>query len=63
MILHFDLDMLAQILKPLADSVADKMEVAQYLYDFKRIFRDMMDFEDTRFEVVHGLCVKEGCPH
>jgi hypothetical protein len=55
-----DLDLLTQILRPLAISVADKIEVAQYLYDFKRIFREL-DFEDTHFKVVHGLCEKEAC--
>ena len=39
MILHFDLDILEQILKPLANSVADKIEVAQYLFDFNVFFR------------------------
>ena len=58
-----DMDLLSQLLRPLADSIADKIEVAQYLYDFKRIVRDELGFEDTHFEVVHGLCEKEGCPH
>lgn len=58
-----DMDLLSQLLRSLADSVADKIEVAQYLYDFKRIVRDELGFEDTHFEVVHGLCEKEGCPH
>ncbi len=51
-----DLDLLTQILRPLADSVAEKIEVAQYIYDFERIFRNALDFEDTHFEVAHGLC-------
>ena len=55
-----DLDLLSQILKPLADSVADKIEVAQYIYDFERVFRNALDFEDTYFEVVHGLFEIEG---
>ena len=50
-----DVDLLSQLLRPLANSVADKIEVAQYLYDFKRIISDELGFEDTHFEVVHGL--------
>ena len=57
-----DMDLLSQLLRSLADSVADKIEVAQYIHDFARIFHEL-DFEDTHFEVVHGLCEKEGCPH
>lgn len=57
-----DVDLLSQLLRPLANSVADKIEVAQYLYDFKRIVRDELGFEDTHFELVYGLCEKEGCP-
>lgn len=57
-----DLDLLCQLLRSLADSVADKIEVAQYIHDFASIFQEL-DFEDTHFEVVHGLCEKEGCPH
>ena len=57
-----DMDLLSQLLRPLADSVADKIEVAQYIHDFARIFQEL-GFEDTHFEVVHGLCEKEGCPH
>ena len=30
-----DIDLLSQILKPLAKSVAEKVEVAQYLHDFE----------------------------
>ena len=55
-----DIDLLSQILKPLADSVADKIEVAQYIYDFERVFRNALDFEDTHFEVVHSLFEIEG---
>ena len=57
-----DIDLLSQILRPLAKSVAEKVEVAQYLHDFERIFREL-DFEDTYFKVSHGLCKKEGCPN
>ena len=55
-----DLDLLSQILKPLADSVAEKVEVAQYIFDFERIFRNALDFGDTHFEVVHSLFEIEG---
>ena len=55
-----DMDLLSQLLRPLADSVADKIEVAQYLYDFNRIVRDELGFDDSYFEVVHGLCEIEG---
>ena len=57
-----DLDLLTQILRPLADSVAEKIEVEQYIHDFERIFKEL-DFEDTYFKVAHGLCEKEGCPN
>ena len=49
-----DLDLLTQILRPLADSVAEKIEVEQYIHDFERIFKEL-DFEDTYFKVAHGL--------
>lgn len=55
-----DLTLLEQILKPLAQSVEDKCEVGQYLFDFERIFREL-DFNDTHFKVAHGLCTNEGC--
>ena len=54
-----DLDLLTQILRPLADSVAEKIEVELYIHDFERIFKEL-DFEDTYFKVVHGLCEIEG---
>ena len=54
-----DKDLLSQILRPLAKSVAEKVEVEQYIHDFDRIFREL-DFEDTYFKVSHGLCEKEG---
>jgi hypothetical protein len=57
-----DKDLLSQILRPLADSVAEKVEVEQYIHDFERIFREL-DFEDTYFKVSHGLCKKEGYPN
>ena len=55
-----DLDLLSQILRPLAGSVAEKVEVAQYIFDFERIFRNALDFGDTHFEVVHSLFEIEG---
>jgi hypothetical protein len=58
-----DVDLLSQLLRPFANSVADKIEVAQYLCDFNRIVRDELGFDDSYFEVVHGLCEKEGRPH
>lgn len=58
-----DINFVSQILRPLAVTVADKIEVALYLHDFERIIRDELDFKDTYFEVVHGLCKKEGCPN
>ena len=54
-----DLDLLTQILRPLADSVAEKVEAEQYIHDFERIFREL-DFEDTYFKVAHGLSKIEG---
>ena len=57
-----DKDLLSQILRPLAKSVAEKVEVEQYLHDFERIFREL-DFEDTYFKVAHGLSETEGCPN
>lgn len=54
-----DIDLLSQILRPLADSVAERVEVEQYIYDFKRIFIEL-DFEDSYFEVVHGLYEIQG---
>lgn len=54
-----DLDLLSQILRPLADSITEKVEVAQYIHDFARIFQEL-DFEDTHFEVAHGLFEIEG---
>ncbi|NBU81498.1 MAG: hypothetical protein EBS55_07610, partial [Flavobacteriaceae bacterium] len=58
-----DMDLFSQIIRPLAKTVADKIEIAQYLRDFKRIIIDELDFDDTYYEVVHGLCEKEGCTH
>ena len=52
--------MLSQILKPLADSVADKIEVAQYIYDFERVIREKAP-TDFNFKVTHGLCKAPNC--
>ncbi len=54
-----DLDLFSQILRPLAKSVAEKIEVEQYIHDFDRILREL-DFEDTYFKVSHGLSKIEG---
>ena len=54
-----DLDLLTQILRPLADSVAEKIEVEQYIHDFERIFKEL-DFEDTYFKVAHGKSKIDG---
>jgi len=58
-----DLDLLTQILRPLARTAGDKVKIAQYLHDFKRIILYELDFDDDYYEVVHGLCEKEGCTH
>ena len=55
-----NLDLLTQILRPLADSVADKVEVAQYIHDFERIFKEKAS-TDSYFEVTHGLCKAPNC--
>lgn len=57
-----DIDLFSQIIRPLAKTVAERVEVEQYIYDFKRIFREL-DFEDTYFKVSHGLSKKEGYPN
>jgi hypothetical protein len=54
-----DLDLITQILKPLVCDIDDKIELEQYLLDFKRIFSEL-DFEDTYFKVVHELYTREG---
>jgi len=56
-----DIDLFSQILRPLADSVADKIEVAQYLFDFERVFKDVLSPSDTYFEVNHGYCKSPIC--
>ena len=54
-----DLDLIEQILRPLVCDIDDKIELAQYLFDFKRIFSEL-DIEDTRFKVLHELYTKVG---
>ena len=54
-----DIDLFSQILRPLAKTVAERVEVEQYIYDFKRIFMEL-DFDDSYFEVVHSMCEIEG---
>lgn len=56
-----DLDLLTQILRPLADSVADKIEVAQCLHDFERVFKREITPADSCFEVTHGLFKAPSC--
>jgi hypothetical protein len=55
-----DLDLLTQILRPLADSVAEKVEVEQYIHDFERIFKEKAP-TDSHFVVTHGLCKVPNC--
>jgi hypothetical protein len=55
-----DVDLLSQLLRPLADSVADKVEVEQYIHDFERIFKETAS-TDSYFEVTHGLCKAPNC--
>ena len=55
-----DLDLLTQILRPLADSVAEKVEVEQYIHDFERVFKEKAP-TDSHFEVTNFGCKNEGC--
>jgi hypothetical protein len=55
-----DLDLLTQILRPLADSVAEKVEVEQYIHDFERVFKEKAP-TDSHFVVTHGLCKVPNC--
>ncbi len=56
-----DLDLLTQILRPLAESVADKIEIAQYIHDIERVFNQEITIADTHFEVTHGFCNELNC--
>lgn len=58
-----DMKLLKQLYKQIAIHDFDKMDVSDYMLDFRRIIISELDFDDNRFEVVHGLCEKEGCPH
>lgn len=56
-----DLELLTQILTPLAHSVYHKSEVSQILYEFERVFKDILSPSDTNFEVSHGFCESPNC--
>jgi len=56
-----DLELLTQILTPLAHSVSQKVEVSQILFEFERIFKDILSPSDTYFEVNHGYCKSPIC--
>jgi hypothetical protein len=58
-----DMDLLKQLYKQIAIHDFDKMEVSDYIRDFKRIIIEVLDFDDDYFEVVHCLCEKDGCPN
>ena len=58
-----DMKLLKQLYKQIIIHDFDKMHVSDYISDFNRIILDLLDFEDNRFEVVHGLCEKEECPN
>ena len=56
-----DLELLTQILTPLANSVSQKVEVSQILFEFERVFKDILSPSDTYFEVNHGYCKSPIC--
>ncbi|WP_396139843.1 hypothetical protein [Flavobacterium sp.] len=56
-----DLDLLTQILRPLANSVSQKVEVSQILFEFERVFKDVLSPSDTHFDVSHGYCQSPIC--
>ena len=56
-----DLELLTQILTPLAHSVYHKSEVSQILFEFERVFKDVLSPSDTHFEVNHGYCKSPIC--
>jgi hypothetical protein len=58
-----DMKLLKQLYEQIDMHVSDKMKVSDYVRDFKRIIRDVLDFDDDYFEVVHGFCEKKGCPN
>lgn len=56
-----DLELLTQILTPLAHSVYQKAEVSQILFEFERVFKDILSPSDTYIEVNHGYCKSPNC--
>jgi hypothetical protein len=56
-----DLELLTQILRPLANSAHQKIEVSKILFEFERVFKDILSPTDTYFEVVHGYCKSPKC--
>jgi hypothetical protein len=56
-----DIDLLSQILRPLANSVSQKVEVSQILFEFERVFKNVLSPSDTHFEVSHGYCKSPIC--
>jgi hypothetical protein len=51
-----DLEMLNQLLKHIAKTIKEKIEISSYLHDFEVIFRCELDELDAHFEVTHGTC-------
>jgi hypothetical protein len=58
-----DMDLLKQLYEQMADYDFYKTDISNYIRDFKNIIINVLDFDDDYFEVVHGLCEKEGCPN
>lgn len=56
-----DLELLTQILTPLANSVSQKVEVSKIFFEFERVFKDILSPSDTYFEVNHGYCKSPIC--
>ena len=56
-----DLELLTQILRPLANSASQKVEVSKILFEFERVFKDILSPSDTYFEVNHGYCKSPIC--
>lgn len=55
------MNLLKQLYKQIAIYGSDKMEVSDYILDFRQIILEVLDFDYDYFEVVHGLCEKKGC--
>jgi hypothetical protein len=49
-----DLEMLNQLLRPIAITIKDKIEISGYLHNFEVIFKCELEELDTHFEVTHG---------